>query len=170
MTQHNRNPDNPTMNRRALLGSVGAASLLPAAFAAPTHAPPLAFQAALRLGQVQNGQGNHRWAAIIAGTVSGARLAGRVQAGRMDWFVDPCCGSVEVALACTVSTPDGVLMELRDRTASASASDRADLPGHPTAPVLSGSSARPAAPRMIGRLDTTAFWRGFVSLRAFESV
>jgi hypothetical protein len=158
------------MNRRALLGSVGAASLLPAAFAAPVHSrPALAFQAALRLGPVQNGQGNHRWAPIIAGNFSGARLAGRVHAGRMDWYVDPCCGSAEIALTCTVSRPDGKLVELRDRTASSS-SGRADLPGHPTAPVLSDVAGGPAATPLVGRLDTTAFWRGFVSLRAFETV
>jgi hypothetical protein len=156
------------MNRRELLGSVGAASLLPTAFAAPTRAKPtLAFQAALRLGPVHTGQGNHRWAGIVAGSFSGARLSGRVHEGRMDWFVDPCCGSVEIAMACTVVRVDGGLIELRDRTVSVSASDRADLPGHPTSPELSDVAGAFAPQRLVGRLDTTAFWRGFVSLRAF---
>jgi hypothetical protein len=158
------------MNRRELVGSVAAASLLPAAFAAPVRVQPtLAFQGALRLGPVQNGQGNHRWAGIVAGNFSGARLSGHVHAGRMDWFVDPCCGSVEIAMACTVSTLDGDLIELRDRSVSASASDRADLPGHPTAPVLSDVAGGFAPQQLVGRLDTTAFWRGFVSLRAFAT-
>ena len=171
MTQDIASFDGPTINRRALLASAGAASLLAATFASPLRQQPvLAFQAALRLGPVQDGPGNHRWAPIAAGSLSGAWLTGRVHAGRMDWFVDPCCGSVEIALACTVARPDGKLVELRDRTASASASIRADLPGHPTAPVLSDVAGGPAAPQLVGRLDTTAFWRGFVSLRAFESV
>jgi hypothetical protein len=158
------------VNRRELLGSVGAASLLPAAFAAPARVQPSpAFQAALRLGSVQNGPGNRQWAEIVAGNLSGRRLAGRVHAGRMDWFVDPCSGAVEIAMRCSVSRPDGSLVELRDHTVSASASAGENLPGHPTAPVLSGIAGEDPL-RLVGRLDTTAFWRGFVSLRAFETV
>jgi hypothetical protein len=157
------------MNRRDLLGSVGAASLMPAAFAAPAVMQPSpAFHAALRLGPAQNGGGNHSWAEIIAGTVSGSRLAGQVQSGRLDWFVDPTSGAVELAVSCSVLRADGRTVELRDRTAPASADDRAALPGHPTAPVLSESAGAAAPQRLMGRLDTTAFWRGFVSLRAFD--
>jgi hypothetical protein len=170
MAHDNSSLNGPVLNRRALLGSVGAASLLPATFVIPVHDRALAFHAVFRLGPMQNGQGNHRWAPIIAGSVSGARLAGRVQTGRVDWLVDPCCGSAEFSLAATVSRPDGKIVELRDRSASASTSARADLPGHPTAPVLSDIARGPAATQLVGRLDTTAFWRGFVSLRAFESV
>ena len=159
------------MNRRELLGSIGAASLLPAAFAgsAPAQACP-AFQAALRLGPAQDGTGQHRWAPIVAGEISGRRLSGRVQSGRMEWVIDPCSGAVEIAMTCIVRRSDGATIELRDRTVSASASDRADLPGHPTAPRLADVAGASAAPQLVGRLDTTAFWRGFVSLRAFESV
>jgi hypothetical protein len=158
------------MNRRELLGSVGAASLLPTAFALPTQSRPSpAFQAALRLGPVHSGAGNHQWAEIVAGSLAGRRLDGRVQSGRMDWYVDPCSGALEIAMHCRVARSDGSLVELRDRTASASASDRADFPGHRTAPSLSGSTAE-APLRLVGRLDTTSFWRGFVSLRAFETV
>lgn len=159
------------MNRRELLGSVGAASLLPTAFAMPAPEKSFpAFQAAFRLGRAQDGIGNLRWAQIIAGEITGSRLNGRVQAGRMDWLIDPCSGAVEIALTCSVLLIDGRLLELRDRTVSASASDRAALPGHPTAPMLSAVSGAGCTPRLAGRLDTTAFWRGYVSLRAFETV
>jgi hypothetical protein len=155
------------MNRRELLGSVGAASLLPSALAAPAmEQMPPAFQAALRLGPVQTGAGNHSWADIVAGKVAGIRLAGRVQSGRLDWFVDPISGAVEVAMRCRVLRADGRTIELSDRTARASAEDRAALPGHPTAPVLSDATGA-VVKQLVGRLDTTAFWRGFVSLRAF---
>jgi Protein of unknown function (DUF3237) len=158
------------MNRRELLGSVGAASLLPSALAAPASAQFLpAFQAALRLGPAQDSAGNHRWAGIIAGKVTGPRLSGRVQSGRMDWFVDPASGAVEIAMTCSVLRPDGTTVELRDRTALATVSERAALPGHPTAPVLlnGAGGAHGVSAHLVGRLDTTAFWRGFVSLRAF---
>jgi hypothetical protein len=158
------------MNRRELLGSVGAASLLPAAFVAPARNQPLpVFQASMRLGPMQNGPGNHRWAEIVAGSLSGTRVSGRVESGRMDWMVDPCSGSVEIAIACSVRRPDGKLIQLRDRTASAAAGDGAALPGHPTSPVISESSGEPGLSQLVGRLDTTAFWRGFVSLRAFAT-
>lgn len=155
------------MNRRELLGAVGAASLLPSALAAPASQQiSPAFQAALRLGPAQTGAGNHSWAEIVAGKVSGSRLAGQVQSGRMDWYVDPISGAVEVAVRCSVLRADGKTIELSDRTAHASTDDRAALPGHPTAPVLSDATGA-AARQLVGRLDTTAFWRGFVSLRAF---
>jgi hypothetical protein len=165
------NDSGKKINRRELLGSVGAASLMPAALAMPAsdEAVP-AFQAALRLGPAQDGSGNHRWAEIIAGKLSGKRLAGKVQSGRIDWFVDPASGAVEIALTCSVLRADGKTIELRDRSASASASDRAALPGHPTAPVLSDAAGEAGLPQLTGRLDTTAFWRGFVSLRAFARV
>lgn len=165
-------PTGALMNRRELIGAVGAASLLPAAFAAPAPQQVLpAFEASLRLGSARNGVGNHQWSEIVAGKLQGKRLAGRVQSGRLDWFVDPCSGAVEVALACSVLRDDGSTVELRDRSAIATAADRAALPGHPTAPVLSDTvGPLPGLPGLVGRLDTTAFWRGFVSLRVFETV
>jgi hypothetical protein len=157
------------MNRRELLGSVGAASLLPSAFAASaTEKFFPAFRAAFRLGPVQDGAGNGRWAQIIAGELSGSRLNGRVQSGRMDWVIDPCSGAVEIGMTCSVLRTDGKSIVLRDRTVSASASDRAALPGHPTAPVLAAEPGAGCTSQFVGRLDTTAFWRGYVSLRAFE--
>lgn len=160
------------MNRRELLATVGAASLVPAAFA--VSAPPghscLAFQASFRIGPAQSsGKGNARWAEIVAGEVSGKRLSGRVQSGRMEWLVDPSTGAAEVALTCSVLQADGSIIHLRDRSAQASVEERAALPGHPTAPVLGDASGNPGGlpASLVGRLDTTAFWRGFVSLRAF---
>jgi hypothetical protein len=159
------------MNRRELLGSVGAASLLPTAFAMPQSKRLLkVFEASFRLGPVQNGPGNHQWAAVAAGKLVGNRLSGRVQSGRMDWFVDPCSGAVEIAMTCSVLREDGTTVWLRDRSATASVTDRDALPGHPTAPVISDSAGGNLTAALVGRLDTTAFWRGFVSLRVFETV
>ncbi len=94
------------MNRREVLASVGAASLLPAvaAFAVPaaTKSPP-AFEARLRIGPAQAGAGNHRWAPVLGGEMP----SGRVLAGRMDWHVDPASGAVEAAVACTVMPEHG---------------------------------------------------------------
>jgi hypothetical protein len=94
-----------------------------------------------------------------------------VQSGRIDWFVDPASGAVEIAMACSVLRADGRTVELRDRTAIATAADRAALPGHPTAPALfdAGGRTAVASGQLVGRLDTTAIWRGFVSLRAFDA-
>jgi hypothetical protein len=158
------------MNRRDLLGAVGATWLLPA-IAAPVVDPVSpAFQAALRLGPPQAGSGNHRFADIVGGRFSGRRLSGRVQSGRLDWFIDPASGAVEVAVSCSVVRADGVTTQMRDRTARVPAYTGATLAGHPTAPVLDGAIGEAGLPLLVGRLDTTAIWRGFISLRAFEVV
>jgi hypothetical protein len=161
----------PVMNRRRLIGSAAAAMLLPTAFAASgadKHLP--AFQAALRLGPAQDGSGNHRWADIVGGSLSGKLVNGRVQSGRMDWFVDPASGAVEVAITCDVLRSDGTTIRLRDRTARAAADAGAAIPGHPTAPELCEASGRAIRAPFVGRLDATAIWRGFVTLRAFATV
>jgi hypothetical protein len=157
------------MNRREVLGSVGAALTLPAFAVQPQgQASPL-FLAALRLGPAQDGTGNHRWAEIVAGKFSGELIIGRVQSGRIDWFVDPASGAVEVAISCIVLRADGTTIQMCDRTASATVQARAALPGHPTAPVLCDASGSVIGPPLVGRMYATAIWRGFVSVRAFPT-
>jgi hypothetical protein len=157
------------MNRREVLGSVGAAMTLPAFAVLPKGQASPRFQAVLRLGPTQDGTGNHRWAEIVAGRLSGELISGRVQSGRMDWFVDPASGAVEVAISCNVMRADGTAIQMCDRTAQATEQARAALPGHPTAPVLCDASGDVIGPPLVGRMDATAIWRGFVTLRAFQT-
>jgi hypothetical protein len=157
------------MNRREVLGLVSAALAPPAFAMLPPGQASLRFQAALRLGPAQDGAGNHRWAAIVAGKLSGELVNGGVQSGRMDWFVDPASGAVEVAITCNVLRTDGTTIQLRDRTARATAQARRALPGHPTSPVLCDASGAAIGPPLVGRMDATGIWRGFVSLRAFHA-
>jgi hypothetical protein len=99
------------MNRREVLASVGAASLLPAvaAFAEPAaERGHSVFGATLRLGPSQAGAGNHRWAPILGGEAA----SGRVLAGRLDWQVDPASGAVEAAVACTLVSKQGQAVEM----------------------------------------------------------
>ncbi len=110
------------MNRRELLGSVGAVSLLPAfdvLAAAPSVRGLPAFEAALKTGTAQSGAGNHRWAPVLGGDITGNLLSGRVQSGRMDWHADPSTGAAEVSTLLAVRRADGVWIQLRDRTVHA---------------------------------------------------
>jgi hypothetical protein len=162
------------MNRRELLGAVGAVSLLPASevFAAtpPARVAP-ALEAALRIGPAQSGAGNHRWAQVVDGTVAGSVLQGVVQSGRLDWHVDPASGAVSATTRVQVLRSDGVLVELRDRTTHAGTDRLAALPGWSTAPELfEAASGRPVtAGPLTGRLDTADLGRGVVRLRAFDA-
>ncbi len=104
------------MNRRDVLVSVGAASLLPAvaAFAEPATPSavgqdPSVFGATLRLGPSQAGAGNHRWAPVLGGHTP----AGRVMAGRLDWLVDPASGAVEATMDCKLLSARGHAVEMR---------------------------------------------------------
>lgn len=161
------------MNRRELLGSAGAVALLPAldAFATmPSRRDEPEFEAALRLGPVHSGAGNHRWAQVVGGSVTGNLLQGVVRSGRLDWHVDPASGAVEVVMNCSVHCMQGRVFELRDRTAHAGADRFAAQPGWPTAPELfeANSGRSITAGPLNGRMDTTDFGRGVVRLRAFH--
>jgi hypothetical protein len=111
------------MNRRELLGSAGAMYLLPALPVLGTGAgsPAPAFEAMLRLGPARGGVGNHRWADVLDGTVTGHRLVGLVRSGRLDWHVDPASGAVEAQVRCQIHCIDGRIRELRERGVRASA-------------------------------------------------
>ena len=160
------------MNRRELLGSAGALSLLPAAglFAGMPDAGALpALDVSLRLGPVQKGAGNHRWAEVTGGIAAGRLLRGPVRSGRMDWHVDPATGAAELALSCTIRSADGRFVELRDRTCRRNAGQYVALPGHGTAPELSDAAdGSPVGCRpLAGRLDMRQLSGGMARLQAF---
>jgi hypothetical protein len=157
------------INRRELLCSVGAASLLPAvalSTAADRPASP-GFIAALHLGPAQDGAGNQRWADIAGGTVDGDVLRGRVQSGRLEWLSDPASGAVSVAITCSILRADGSTVELRDRNVAARPAQLAGVSGLPTAPRLTDDSGRPleGTASLAGWLETD-FSRGVAQLRA----
>lgn len=162
------------MNRREMLGSVGGFCLLPVFAGARAEVTPRqpqpAFDVLLRLGAAQGGAGNHRWARVLGGEISGSLLRGRVRGGRMDWHVDPASGAVAVATSMTIRRADGARVELRDRTAHA-ADELPELPGLRTAPELFDAAGRPllAPLSLAGRLDARDFARGTVSLRVYGS-
>ncbi len=106
------------MNRRELLGAAGVLSLVPVlpasgvAMAAPVL-PDL--EATLLLGPASSGVGNHRWAPVLQGIVTGS-MPGVVRSGRLDWHVDPASGAVAAQLQCQIECTDGKVRELRERS------------------------------------------------------
>jgi hypothetical protein len=156
------------INRRELLCSVGAASLLPAVALATADRPASpGFIAALSLGPAQDGAGNQRWADIAGGTVDGDVLRGRVQSGRLEWLSDPASGAVSVAITCRILRADGSLVELRDRNVGERHAQLAGVAGLPTAPRLMDDAGRSlaGAAGLAGCLETD-FSRGIAQLRA----
>jgi hypothetical protein len=106
------------INRRELLGSAGAVAMLPVlpvVDAPVTSGMPQPHEATLQLGPAHAGPGNHRWARILGGTVTGRGLVGRVQSGRLDWHVDPASGASEARVQCQVLCSDGRVQELCER-------------------------------------------------------
>lgn len=106
------------LTRRAVIGAAsaaGALSLCPALAPAQVEAAsgPAAFEGLFHLDVAQAGSGNHRWAMIIAGEVTGGAVRGSVRSGRLDWHVDPATGTAEAMLACGVCQADGVENTLR---------------------------------------------------------
>lgn len=114
------------MNRREVLASVGAASILPVAVSgsvargsvssarSATMPPVEGLDALLLLGPAQSGEGNHRWASVSTGDAVCGALAGKVLGGQLDWIIDPASGAVSVSLSCRMQRSDGVVLELRD--------------------------------------------------------
>jgi hypothetical protein len=86
--------------------------LVAAHAASPAPGNAADFEMLLRLEPAQAGAGNHRWARIADGLISGGALPGRVRAGRIDWLVDPASGAVEATANCRVQRADGTLAEL----------------------------------------------------------
>jgi hypothetical protein len=108
------------VNRRQLLASAGAASLLPA-FAgtamasAPRQVDPSAFGALLRIGPMQPGADGRRWASVLAGRVTGGSSTGEVLSGRLEWCMDPATGAVDATVSCSLRAADGQQLELHER-------------------------------------------------------
>lgn len=104
------------ISRRSLLGAVGAVSLMPELVGAhavsPSSGNAADFEMLLRLEPAEAGAGNHRWARIADGLVSGGALPGRIRAGRIDWLVDPASGAVEATATCRVECTDGTVAEM----------------------------------------------------------
>jgi hypothetical protein len=128
------------MTRRAVVGAVGACSLWPVlgdalAIEAPAPAAAKAFEAVLWLGIAQAGDGNHRWAQVAMGEVTGGSLCGSVQSGRLDWHVDPATGAAEAVATCRVRGVDGKMRNLRHAKLAATRRDDGSvlLRAHPVA-------------------------------------
>lgn len=107
------------MNRRELLGSAGALSLVPALGMAGGQVRPPVFAALLQLGSSQRGVANHRWAPVLGGAVTGGAQVGRVRSGRLDWHVDPASGAVEAKLECEIVRGDGLAFSVREHAVHA---------------------------------------------------
>jgi hypothetical protein len=110
------------MTRRRLMGVVGASSLWPAmamsseAASSPVFSQrhdPAPFEALLRLDASQSGAGNHRWATVLDGEITGGSWVGPLLSGRLDWHVDPASGAAEAVATCRVRGPQGRALQLR---------------------------------------------------------
>jgi len=112
------------MNRRELLGSAGALSLLPALGGAAGGGGTPVFAALLQLGPSQGGVANHRWAPVLNGVVTGGAQVGQVRSGRLDWYVDPASGAVEAALKCEIVGGDGLVFSIREQAVHAAGAGR----------------------------------------------
>lgn len=160
------------MNRRELIAAAGAACMVPACLPVAEGASvneEMTLHAWLRIGPTRSGAGNHRWASIEAGSVTGTLARGVAGAGRLDWHADPATGAVEVALQCSVVQADGSLWTLSDRSCAA-AFDAGMGAGLHSAPRLHRAGDPPRHPTLVGRIDHSRFAEGLLELRAFEAM
>jgi hypothetical protein len=161
-----------SITRRTVLGSVGAATMFPE-WAAAMHSPvpqvprPV-LEISLRIGEPRPGGHGWRRAQVLTGLATGSLLQGAVQAGTLEWLVDPASGAVQVAADMLLVRRDGAMVRLRDRSAHAQLAS-CGVPGVPTAPELFDAAgiALPASGQLAGWLDTAAIGRGLLRLRAF---
>jgi len=167
------------VSRRAMLGSVGAASLSPVLQASvpdisglrASPDPPLArlaFTATLQTDEIHESPCGARDAAIIGGSLQGHRLSGTVQAGRIQWSAPSAEAMVEVRTHVLVMRQDGTLVEVHDRGLMPAGAD----PGQAsisTRPELTGEREEQDVPvLLVGRLDASEVLRGVLRLQAFE--
>lgn len=171
-------------SRRSVLGSVGAASVVPtipggSAVASATALPidngvqiAPAFVATLNVGrQIRNDASpRHFSAPVLGGEVTGPLLTGSVQPGRIEWIIDEASNTVELIASYAVLRADGALIQVRDRSMHAVAAAPAASADIRTAPELHADSAhvelQPSV--LVGMLDASGFTEGRVSLRAFR--
>ncbi len=113
------------VNRRQLLASAGAASLLPAfagtvTASSPQQVDPSAFGALLRIGPMQARAHGRRWARVLAGKVTAGDSTGEVLSGVLEWCMDPATGAVDATVACSLRAANGQQLELQQRGIHAS--------------------------------------------------
>lgn len=133
----------------------------------PRGATP-ALEIGLRLAEPRNSNCGWRRAPVLAGTATGSLVEATVQAGSVEWLVDPISGAVEVAIDLQLVRSDGTLLQLRDRSAHADVAAEG-FPGVPTAPELRDAAGTPLPfTRLTGRLDASGLARGMMWLRGFH--
>jgi len=165
------------VSRRAMLGSVGAASLSPvlqasipdlsASLDLPLARP--AFTAALQTAEMQESASGSRSASIIGGSMQGRRLSGNVRSGRIQWSAPALGSPVEVTTHLLVARPDGSLVEVLNRGVVPADSDVSCHPAISTRIELAGNEEGPGAPLLlVGRLDASGLGKGVLKLQAFE--
>lgn len=161
-----------------MLGSVGAASLAPvllkaatepAAMAAPTAGPALrpAFSGILNVTAPDGQAAALRGATITGGSIDGARLAGSVQGGRIDWLARPD-GGHELSLHFEVRCADGHLVEVCPRAIVNADHLTGRIAVTATVDSLSLDERSADAALLAGNLDATDLERGVLRLLAFE--
>jgi hypothetical protein len=158
------------VNRRELIAAAGATCFAPACVGGAALARPLeeaGLSASLRMGTARRGAGNHRWAIIESGAVTGTLVRGVVVAGRVDWHVDPATGAVEVALQCSIHGDDGRVWTLADRSSGPVAGSLAGGLRLASVPRLDcATDPGPRHPPLAGRMDPRRFAEGVLELRA----
>jgi len=165
------------VSRRAMLGSVGAASLSPvlqasvsgvsASLDLPFARP--AFAATLQTAEVHESAGGSRSASIIGGSIQGRRLSGAVQSGHIHWSASSGGSAVEVTTRLLVARPDGSLVEVHDRGVMPPDTDAARHAAIPTRTELAGVREEEGVPLLlVGRLDASGLGKRVLKLQAFE--
>jgi hypothetical protein len=158
------------VNRRELIVAAGAACLAPACVGGMAHGrtrEAAGLLASLRIGPVRSGAGNHRWAEINSGSVTGTLVQGVVAAGRVDWHADPATGAVEVVLRCSIRGDDGQVWMLDDRSSGpmiGGATGNAALASGPRLHRPTDPLAR--HPALEGWIDPRRFPEGLLEVRA----
>lgn len=168
------------ISRRSMLGTVGAASLVPVllkasdgppAGSAPPdalpHAAP-AYLARFRVSPIAPHAAQPRAVAIIGGTVEGTRLSGVVESGSVEW--QQYCDGMAVTAHYSVRRADGSVVEVRERGMQSACTGIHGASGMSLVSELSGPDVETCAlPALrVGRLDTTRLHQGEIRLLAFE--
>jgi hypothetical protein len=151
------------------MAAAGAACIVPACGAAGSSRERNGLLAMLRVGPARSGIGNHRWATIESGYITGELLRGVASAGRVDWHVDPATGAAEVALRCRVVDARGSGWILTD--ASCPSGVGSDPPGgvlHSAPRLVRESDPGRRHEVLVGRIDPRRFSQGWLELHAFE--
>lgn len=160
------------ISRRSMLGSAGAASLMPvlgrnATAASSAASPELpqacpAFDARLQVGAAMAGHDGGHWAAITGGSIEGRDVSGRVTGGRIEWQQQQ--GVCTVSARFDVLRADGTRVEVCERGQCAAMAG----PFAASAEVLDAVGTAATAALLVGRMDATHLAAGAVRVQAFE--